>query len=38
MLVVAVMLNSKFDQLIGIVAGGLIFLYVLYESPYSGFE
>lgn len=37
MLVVAVMLNSKFDQLIGIVAGGLIFLYVLYESPYSGF-
>jgi len=37
MFVVAVMLNSKFDQLIGIVAGGLIFLYVLYESPYSGF-
>ena len=37
MFVVAVMLNSKFDQLIGIVAGGLIFLYVLYKSPYSGF-
>ena len=37
MFVVAVMLNSKFDQLIGIVAGGLIFLYVLYELPYSGF-
>jgi aquaporin Z len=37
MFVVAVMLNSKFDQLIGVVAGGLIFLYVLYESPYSGF-
>ena len=37
MFVVAVMLNSKFDQLIGIAAGGLIFLYVLYESPYSGF-
>jgi len=37
MLVVAVMLNSGFDQLTGIAAGGLIFLYVLYESPYSGF-
>ena len=37
MFVVAVMLNSGFDQLTGVAAGGLIFLYVLYESPYSGF-
>jgi aquaporin Z len=37
MFVVAVMLDSRFDQLTGLAAGGLIFLYVLYESPYSGF-
>ena len=36
MFVVAVMLNSKFDQLIGIVAGGLIFLYVLYRVALFG--
>jgi aquaporin Z len=35
--VVALMLNSRFDQLTGIAAGCLIFMYVLYESPYSGF-
>jgi aquaporin Z len=37
MYVVTVLLNSRFDQLTGIAAGCLIFLYVLYESPYSGF-
>jgi aquaporin Z len=37
MFVVAVMLNSRFDQLTGLAAGCLIFLYVLYEAPYSGF-
>jgi aquaporin Z len=37
MLVVTVMLNSRFDGLTGLAAGGLIFLYVLYESPFSGF-
>jgi aquaporin Z len=37
MLVVAVMLGSRFTQYTGWVAGFLIFLYVLYESPYSGF-
>jgi aquaporin Z len=37
MLVVAVMLGSHFTQYTGWVAGFLIFLYVLYESPYSGF-
>ena len=37
MFVVAVMLNSGHDHLTGVAAGGLIFLYVLYESPYSGF-
>jgi aquaporin Z len=31
------MLDSRFDQLTGVAAGCLIFLYVLYESPYSGF-
>ena len=37
MFVVALMLDSRFDQLTGVAAGCLIFLYVLYESPYSGF-
>lgn len=37
MFVVAVMLDSRFDRFTGIAAGCLIFLYVLYESPYSGF-
>lgn len=37
MFVVALMLNSRFDQLTGVAAGCLIFLYVLYKSPYSGF-
>jgi aquaporin Z len=37
MYVVAVTLNSRFDSYTGIAAGCLIFLYVLYESPYSGF-
>ena len=37
MLVVTVMLNSRFAGLTGLAAGSLIFLYVLYESPCSGF-
>ncbi|MEZ5785797.1 MAG: aquaporin [Xanthobacteraceae bacterium] len=37
MYVVTVTLNSRFANLTGIAAGSLIFLYVLYESPYSGF-
>ena len=37
MFVVALMLNSRFDHLTGIAAGCLIFMYVLYELPYSGF-
>lgn len=37
MLVVTVMLNSRFAGLTGLAAGGLIFLDVLYESPVSGF-
>ena len=37
MFVVALMLDLRFDQLTGVAAGCLIFLYVLYKSPYSGF-
>jgi aquaporin Z len=37
MLVVTVMLNSRLAGLTGLAAGGLIFLYVLCESPLSGF-
>lgn len=37
MFVVAAMLDSRFDRWTGVAAGCLIFLYVLYESSYSGF-